>query len=467
MLSLGPIAFAAPWLLLGLLALPALWWLLRVTPPAPKRQDFPAIALLRDLPAPEETPARTPWWLLLLRLVAAALVIIGLARPVWGPSEAGGGTGPLLIALDDGWAAAADWPDRVAAAEAALDAAAREGRRTALMLTAPPALPEQPRITALMPAEELRGRLAATRPKPWAPDREGALAALQQWRAAHPGAFATLYVADGIEHGRGTDAFPPLAEALAAGGALTVARAEGRPTRLLPPPRAEAERLVISVRTTPLAVATEAVVLARTGDGRTLDRAVVPIPAGATEAEAALPLPLEIRNQVVRLDHRRGGGGECHRAAGRALPPPTGRPDRRRRGERGRCPADRRAVLPRPRARALRRAAARAGGPAPATPHLGAGARRPPVTDARRADALARWVEAGGTLVRFAGARVAKRRTGCCPCRCGRRTPDRRRAVMGASAVARPFPEGSPFQGLVPPPESRWSGRCWPSPRRG
>ena len=34
--SLGPIAFAAPWLLLALAALPVIWWLLRVTPPAPR-----------------------------------------------------------------------------------------------------------------------------------------------------------------------------------------------------------------------------------------------------------------------------------------------------------------------------------------------------------------------------------------------------------------------------------------------
>jgi len=75
MLSLGPIAFAAPWLLLALPALPVLWWLLRVTPPAPRRVTLPSIGLLRDLPLTEQTPARTPWWLLLLRLLAAALII--------------------------------------------------------------------------------------------------------------------------------------------------------------------------------------------------------------------------------------------------------------------------------------------------------------------------------------------------------------------------------------------------------
>ena len=62
MLTLGPIAFAAPWVLTALIALPILWWLLRVTPPAPKKVLFPAIRLLLRLQEKEDTPARTPWW---------------------------------------------------------------------------------------------------------------------------------------------------------------------------------------------------------------------------------------------------------------------------------------------------------------------------------------------------------------------------------------------------------------------
>ena len=50
MLSLGGgLAFASPWLLIGLAALPVLWWLLRLTPPSPKLIPFPAIRLLFGL----------------------------------------------------------------------------------------------------------------------------------------------------------------------------------------------------------------------------------------------------------------------------------------------------------------------------------------------------------------------------------------------------------------------------------
>ena len=58
-----PLAFAEPLLLLGLLSLPALWWLLRVMPPRPRRIEFPPTRLLFDIAPKEETPSRTPWWL--------------------------------------------------------------------------------------------------------------------------------------------------------------------------------------------------------------------------------------------------------------------------------------------------------------------------------------------------------------------------------------------------------------------
>jgi hypothetical protein len=450
MLSLGPIAFAAPWLLLVLPVLPVLWWLLRVTPPAPRRIAFPALRLLRNLPVAEETPSRTPWWLLLLRIVAAALLILGLAQPVLGPGAGAGGEGPLLLVVDDGWAAAGDWPARMVAAGGALDRAGREGRRAALLATAPSDTAEAPRVLGPMPAEDLRARLAALRPKPWAPDHAAALAAFQGWHAANPGPVASLLVSDGVEHAAETAR--PLQAALADAGALTVARAEARPVRLLPPPVAEADRLRLKVQQLPLPVATEAAVLARTGDGRALARAAVPIPAEASSGEAALELPVEIRNQVVRLEleNETGAGGVVllderfrRRPVGllpgveesadapligdlfyldRALAPYT---------ELRRGPLDR--LLSRPIA-------------------VLALADRP-VAEGPERDALAHWVERGGTLVRFAGPRLAEHPDSLLP------VPLRAERQLGGSLSweqpqrLAPFPETSPFAGLPIPAE--------------
>src|ERR1700736_5995487 len=137
MLALGPLAFASPWLLVALAALPIIWWLLRVTPPAPRRVAFPAIRLLLGLVPREETPARTPLWLILLRMAVAALVILAFARPLLNPHARLGSTGPILVIVDDGWAAARDWSTRQAALIELLAEAEREERQVVLIPTAP------------------------------------------------------------------------------------------------------------------------------------------------------------------------------------------------------------------------------------------------------------------------------------------------------------------------------------------
>jgi hypothetical protein len=54
-------AFAAPAALLGLLTLPLIYWLLRVTPPRPREIFFPPTRILRELKPDAQTPLKTPW----------------------------------------------------------------------------------------------------------------------------------------------------------------------------------------------------------------------------------------------------------------------------------------------------------------------------------------------------------------------------------------------------------------------
>ena len=284
--------FAAPWLLLALAALPLLWWLLRVTPPAPRVQSFPAIRLLAGLRAPETTAARTPWWLLALRIFAAGLVVLGLAGPVLDAGGALPGAGPLLLVLDDGWASAPDWPARIAAANTALDRAAREDRPALLLTTAPSEDGAAPTLITAAPVPELRPRLAALRPKPWQPDRTAAAKALSGARAG-----AVFYIPDGIA-APGDDVF---ARALAAIAPVVEARADPSPVLVQRLPRADAGGLTARIEALPQPADRPVAVLAQTGDGRTLARAEALLPAGAASAEVPVVLPPELRNQLARL----------------------------------------------------------------------------------------------------------------------------------------------------------------------
>ncbi|MFZ2101446.1 MAG: BatA domain-containing protein, partial [Oricola sp.] len=134
-----PFSFAAPALLFGLLALPVIWWLLRLTPPKPQTEVFPPLRLLAKVMKHEETPARSPWWLTLLRLLMAALVIFALARPILNPvADVATGNGPLALLIDNDWATGADWDKRIAEATRLVREAGDGGRPVAVAFTVAP-----------------------------------------------------------------------------------------------------------------------------------------------------------------------------------------------------------------------------------------------------------------------------------------------------------------------------------------
>lgn len=135
---LNALSFTTPLALSALLLLPVIWWLLRFTPPRPETVRFPPIRLLLELTNREEQPDKTPWWLLLLRLLVAALLIIGVSSPLYAPGRvASPSTVPLLLVVDDGWAAARDWNKRRDIMGEILDDAAATGSPVTLATTTP------------------------------------------------------------------------------------------------------------------------------------------------------------------------------------------------------------------------------------------------------------------------------------------------------------------------------------------
>jgi hypothetical protein len=288
-------SFTAPIVLFGLIVLPVVWYLLRATPPAPQMQIFPAASLLAGLTSSEQTPARSPLWLLALRLLAAALIIVGLAGPVRDTSAALPGSGPVLLVLDDGAAAAADWPERMRLAAALAARASHAGRGMALLTTAQAEDGGLPAIATALPAAAFAGGLAALQPKPWPENRDAAAAALRAWR--QPGA-AVFYIGDGVADG-GDDA--GFMAALAGAGTVRAYCCGERAGLRLAPPRNGAERMTARIAAVPASAPRRLAVLAQAGDGRTLARAETVLQAGSSEAEAAIALPLEVRNRLDRL----------------------------------------------------------------------------------------------------------------------------------------------------------------------
>ena len=291
-----PLGFSAPAVLLAAAALPALWLLLRVTPPQPRRIDFPPLRLILDLVPQQQTPARTPWWLLALRLLIAGFVILAMAGPIWNAGKPGAaGAGPLLLIVDDGWAAAGDWADRLAAAESLIRGAARDGRAVAVVGTGEVA-PEIP----LGDAGAALDRLRALVPVPHTPDRLAAVLPLQRFLDREKTA-EIVWVSDGIAAGDGAGFVAALGR-LAAGRPVTVLTATAaRPLAL-----AGVENSAAGLGTRVLRAEANGrdigVVRASDRRGLPLGEAPFTFAGGATETRALLTLPVDLRNEIARLD---------------------------------------------------------------------------------------------------------------------------------------------------------------------
>ena len=293
MLMLGPLGFTAPWLLLALAALPILWLILRAVPPAPIQRRFPGVALLLGLTDDDTQSDRTPWWLLLLRILAVAAVILGFAGPLLNPQSERTGSGPLLIVADGTWADARDWPARTDRIEALLAEAGRMGRTTALMtLTDLP--PDGPIFRA---AEATALDLPGFSPAAWEPDAE----ALAVWSDTLSGSFDTFWLSDGLAR----DSRDPLLAALEARGTVTVFQSP-RQTIALRPARFESGTIAVSAVRTPVGPETEVTVAAvgldPAGVERQLATTSLAFAPGDELAEATFDLPPELRNRISRFE---------------------------------------------------------------------------------------------------------------------------------------------------------------------
>ena len=292
-MSFLSLSFASPWLLLVLAGAPLLYLLLRVTPPPPRRVAFPPLRLILDLKKPDATPARTPLWLLILRMALAALAVLAMAGPMLTPRGApGASSGPLLLLVDDGWPAAQDWSLRVEAAQSRLEAAARDGRPAAVL-----AFSEPPKegVTAQDAAGALN-RLRAFKPKAFLPARAPALETVSAFLKTHKSA-QVVWLSDGLEDADGA-VFAQKLAALAPGA------------EILRDPRGV--RVVASADN---GVATLDAHLARSmASGPAMGRVRAFDAKGASlgdadfdfadrlTAKASFDLPVQLRNEIARLE---------------------------------------------------------------------------------------------------------------------------------------------------------------------
>ena len=449
MMAFGSIGFLAPVLLLGLLALPILWFLLRAVPPAPLRRRFPAVSLLLGLEDKETTPDRTPWWLLLLRMAAIAAAILAFAQPVLNPTDRVAGRAPLLIAMDGSWASAQTWGQRQDKLTEVLQFAVQDGRPVAVVLLSDGPRGENP--LNFVNASDWLNKVDGLEPNAWEPVYEDWVQAAETSEA-----YETLWLSDGLAR-EGRD---DLMTAFVEKGDVSVAEAEAGVLALRGIGIESGALSTTAVRVNaggPLEFTVQAEGPDPAGITRALAQGSGAFEDGATEAELAIELPSELRNRVKRvvLDTVRSAG---------AVVVTDDSIQRRKVALIGGSTEQEGAVLVSP-LHFLRKALV------PTADVIEAGfmdslQANPDVMiladvgdmSGQETRAVREWVESGGMLVRFAGPRLAA--SGLGQSSEHPLLPVRLRAggrnVGGAMSWGSPkglqaFPESSPFFGLTVP----------------
>lgn len=295
------LSFAAPLALIGLLALPAIWWLLKATPPRPITRLFPPLALIVRPKRDEETPVRTPWWLMALRLLIACLIVLAVAGPTLQPAERiVRGEGPLWLVIDNGASAAPDWQERRATAAAILSETGDAGRPVLLVATA-----EGPdTIGAQTSAAEAIRRLNALSPRAILPDRATLLPALARLAASTPPGEIVALPEPG-DNGTAHEFLSGLARL--AGSAPVTLAVSSRPAPVaIDGVEQDGAAVTIRLRRPAAGKSVESSLRLLDRKGRLLDERPFTLAFSEVRADVRFELPLEIRNDIARAEVANG-----------------------------------------------------------------------------------------------------------------------------------------------------------------
>ncbi|OJU06390.1 MAG: RNA-binding protein [Rhizobium sp. 63-7] len=288
-----PFAFANPAVLFALLSLPVIWWLLRLTPPRPQTEAFPPLKILASVLKREETPAQSPWWLTLLRMLLAAAVILALADPVVNQRTSTLATGPMVLLVDNSWASAADWQRRLDTAHALVDDAEAQDVPVSTVFTA-----DRNHDATPANAATAREKLAAAGPQPLVPDRRRALQAIRESLGnTTPGTVA--FLSDGV---KSDDTDTVLADlATLKPQDLRLIEGDGTKTIALTAAANGADQMTVSASRLAGANAASFNLIAQDGQGRPIASGALAFAAGETAASGTIAAPFEMRNDFARI----------------------------------------------------------------------------------------------------------------------------------------------------------------------
>ncbi|MEM7619636.1 MAG: DUF4159 domain-containing protein [Pseudomonadota bacterium] len=311
MIILGPLGFLQPLFLTALFALPLLWWLLRLIPPKPKQVWFPPLRLLFALESQEQTSHHTPWWLLVLRMLVVALIILALANPVLNPKQFTEKTDAkaLAILIDNGWASANDWDQRVNTLNAFLFQAEQSDQRVIVLPTANVDNVRNRQLRAKFhPAKLAKETSVDLVPRPFEPERMETLEVLSNLLNTRENknlktSIEIIWLSDTLDYGSAQQAMQKMAELVSGNANLRIVRKQANGVLALSSSsNATSGQLEAKVIRAQSGLPHQGYVHAFNSKGNRLGEAAFRFEPQQIVAKTTFDLPLELRNEITRLE---------------------------------------------------------------------------------------------------------------------------------------------------------------------
>lgn len=290
-----PLGFISPLILGALIVLPVLWYLLKLTPPKPQTEPFPPLKILRNLLKYEETPAKSPWWLTLLRLTLAALLIFAMAGPVWRPQQpTEKNDNNIILVIDDGWASGQLWESITNRANIILSDAANNNRLVTLIRTTNPKTTD---TTNLSPVQ-VKDALAASINISVKPNFKDTAQTLRTELFKNSNS-QIIYLSDGLAH-QNSDLF---AEVLSSGSLSPIVYLPAQDNLLaINAISNEPEKMTGTIIRADNADTTELQIIGYDNKGLPIAQANTSILKSISKTKFEFIAPIELRNQIVRVE---------------------------------------------------------------------------------------------------------------------------------------------------------------------
>ncbi|MBE7635535.1 DUF4159 domain-containing protein [Sneathiella sp. P13V-1] len=298
--SLSSLTFAFPWVLSLFIFLPLLYWFLKIIPPRPREIVFPAMRLLLSLPNTEQTAKSIPWWLLLIRMSLAALIIVTLAGPRLHAEADQARSGPLVLLIDNNWQLAPSWRDAEIRILQLIEQAEKNERLIAFLPLA--TLDDKTKNTVdLLTPDVAKSRLGELTPLsiPLSPDfKPEQLAALKNLTTPE---FA--YVSSGFISKSDEKSHLALLRFLEELGPVTVYQSDlPDGPHIIAPPTHQGSRFVIPVSRAQGSKLAIGRVSGKDSNGKALFVRDYLFEAGKDAMEVAIDLPVSLINTIERLE---------------------------------------------------------------------------------------------------------------------------------------------------------------------